>query len=327
MVQRWISGWLALAASSAALTGCMEAWAQVFPSKAVRVVVPYAPGGAGDIMARTIALRLTESWGQQVIVENRPGAAGMIGAAAVAKANPDGYTVLLGYTSEIAVNPSLYRKMAYDPLQDLAPVTLAGILPLLLVSNPSLPVRTVRDIVTLARTRPGEMTYGSAGSGTPAHLGMEYLKRTAGIDITHIPYKGGSEVVTAILGGHVMLFFSGIPPAIPHVKSGRLRPIAVSTRQRARILPDVPTVEQSGIRGFDLSGWFGYFVPTGTPREVIDKFHAAVNSILMTPEVVKQFDQQGIITMNMTPEAFSSFIRSEFQKYSKIVRESGAQVN
>lgn len=309
-----------------ALVAATSIHAQTYPSKVVRVIVPYVPGGAGDIIARIVGQKLTEAWGQQVVVENRPGATGMIGAAAVAKAAPDGYTILLGYTSEIAINPSLFRKMAYDPSRELTPVTMAGVLPLVLVANPSLPVRSVKDIIALAKARPGEIIYGSAGNGTPAHLGMEYLKRVAKVDMTHVPYKGGAEVVAAVVGGHVMLFFSGIPPAIPHVKSGRLRAVAVSIRQRVSSLPDVPTVAESGFPGFDIAAWFGYFAPAGAPRAVVTKLNSSVNAILRNPEVVKLFEQQGIVISEMTPEQFAAFIRGEAQKYARIVKESGAGV-
>lgn len=311
-----------------ALSACAASAQQAYPAKVVRVIVPYVPGGAGDIMGRLIGQKMSASWGQQVIVDNRPGAAGMIGAAIAAKAPPDGHTLLLGYTSEIAINPTLYSRMTYDPAKELISVAMAGVLPLLLVTNPSLPVKSVRDLIALARSRPGDMTYGSAGNGTPAHLGMEYLKRTASIDIVHVPYKGGAEVVAAILGGHVMTFFSGIPPAIPHVKIGRLRAIAVSTAKRASMLPDVPTVSESGgIRGFDIAAWFGYFAPAGTPNDVIAKVNATVNASLRDPDIARQFDQQGIVISPMSPEQFASFIAADTRKYAQLVKQSGARAN
>lgn len=308
-----------------AISSC-GAWGQTYPSKPVRVIVPYVPGGAGDIMARVIGQKMTESWGRQVIVENRPGATGMIGAAAAAKAAPDGHTLLLGYTSEIAINPSLFSKMTYDPAKELTPIAMAGVLPLLLVSNPSLPVKSVRELIALAKARPGEITYGSAGNGTPAHLGMEYLKRTAKVDMIHVPYKGGAEVVSAIIGGHVMLFFSGIPPAIPHVKTGKLRALAVSTARRVPMLADTPTVTESGgIRGFDIAAWFGYFAPAGTPKDIINKVNAAVNAILRNPDIARQFERQGIVISEMSLEQFASFIDAETRQYGRLVKESGAR--
>lgn len=301
--------------------------AQEYPTKTVRIIVPYAPGGAGDVMARVIGHKMSDSWGQQVIVDNRPGAAGMIGAAIVAKSLPDGHTILLGYTSEIAVSPNLYSKMTYDPLRELSAVAMAGVLPLLLVANPSLPVRSVKDMLALAKARPGQITYGSAGNGTPAHLGMELLKTIAKVDMTHVPYKGGAEVVTAILGGHVMLFFSGIPPAIPHVTAGKLRALAVSTKSRAPSLPEIPTVAESGVPGFDLSGWFGYFVPAGTPRQVIDKINEAVNSAIKNPDVAKQFDRQGVVVSVMSPPELAAFVDRETKKYAQVIKQSGAKAD
>lgn len=299
--------------------------AQTYPSKPVRVIVPYPPGGAGDIIARTIGQKLSQAWGQQVVVENRPGAAGMIGAAQAAKSPADGYTLLLGYTAEIAINPKLYSKIAYDPEKELVPVAMGGILPLLLVSNPSLPVKSVKDIIALAKAKPNQVIYGSAGYGSPAHLGMEYLKRTAKVEITHVPYKGGAEVVTAIMTGDVMLFFSGIPPAIPFVNSGRLRALAVSTKNRFQGLPNIPTVAESGVPGFDLSGWFGYFVPTGTPQDMIEKLNSSISATLKGEDLAKQFLQQGILIDQMNPEQFGTYIRNETQKYARLIKESGAR--
>ncbi|MGH8617728.1 MAG: Bug family tripartite tricarboxylate transporter substrate binding protein [Burkholderiales bacterium] len=315
----------AIASFSCVLAITAPAAAQQYPQKPVRVIVSYAPGGAGDVMARVFGQKLAESWGQQMIVDNRPGANGMIGAAAVARAAPDGYTFLFGYVSEVAINPSLYAKMAYDPAKELVPVAMGGVLPLLLVSNPSLPAKSVRDLLRLAKARPGELTYGSAGYGSPAHLGAEYLKRTAGVDITHVPYKGGAEVVTAILSGQVMVFFSGIPPAIAHVRSGRLRALAVSTAGRVPGLEEVPPVAESGVKGFDMAGWFGYFAPAGTPREVVDKLASGVSAILRQPETGRLFVQQGIVIAEMGPEKFAPFIQAEAQKYARIIRESGAK--
>ena len=320
-----IAGVCGIAVCACALAITAPAAAQSYPQKPVRVIVGYAPGGAGDVMARVFGQKLAESWGQQMIVDNRPGANGMIGAAAVARAAPDGYTFLFGYVSEVAINPSLYSKMTYDPARELTPVAMGGVLPLLLVSNPSLPAKSVRDLIRLAKTRPGELTYGSAGYGSPAHLGAEYLKRSAGVDITHVPYKGGAEVVTAILSGQVMVFFSGIPPAIAHVRSGRLRALAVSTAGRVPGLEEVPPVAESGVTGFDMAGWFGYFAPTGTPREVTDKLASGVGAILRQPETGRLFVQQGIVIAEMGPEKFAPFIQAEAQKYARIIRESGAK--
>ena len=300
--------------------------AQAYPTKTVEIIVSYPPGGSGDLMARVIAERMTSLWGQQVIVVNRPGAAGMIGAAAAAKSPPDGHVIFLGYTSEIAVNQSLFSKMTYDPLRDLSPVAMSGVLPLLLVANASLPARTVEEVLALARARPGDLTFASSGVGAPAYLGMELLMSSAKVKLLNVPYKGGGEIMSAVLGGQVMLFFSSIPPALPHVESGKLRAVAVSTRSRVPSLPDVPTIAESGVRDFDVSGWFAFFVPTGTPRPVIDKIADAVNSTVKDPQISKQFSSQGIVVSVMTPEQLASFVQQEAKKYAQIIKEAGVKI-
>jgi tripartite-type tricarboxylate transporter receptor subunit TctC len=318
-------------AAGMCLTGVVFAmpWqisAQGYPVKPVRVIVPYAAGGAGDIMGRVYGQKLAELLGQPFVVELRPGAAGMLGTAAVAKSAPDGYVVLLGAQAETTVNQNLYSKMSYDPLKDLVPVAMAGILPLVLVVTPALPARSVKEYVALARGRPGELTYGTAGHGTTAHLGMEYLRRAAGIDLVHVTYKGGSEVVTAVAGGHVMSFLSGIPPALPHIQSGRLRAIGISTKDRVQVLADVPTLAEGGIKGFDIANWFGYFTPAGTARDVIARLNTGVQTAIRDPEVRKVLDRQGIVPLETTPDDFARFTASEARKYAQIIRESGIRI-
>jgi len=324
---KWQKGFVAACSLVAAML-CIPAQvvAQSYPTKTVQIIVAYPPGGSGDLMARVIAERMASSWGHQVVVFNKPGAAGMIGAAEAAKSPPDGHVIFLGYTSEIAVNQSLYSKMSYDPLRDLSPVAMSGVLPLLLVANPSLPARTVEEMLALARARPGELTFASSGVGAPASLGMELLMSTAKVKLLNVPYKGGGEIMSAVLGGQVMLFFSSIPPALPHVESGKLRAIAVSTRSRVPSLPDVPTIAESGVPDFDVSGWFAFFVPTGTPRAVIDKIAEAVNSTVKDPQISKQFSSQGIVVSVMTPEQLGSFVQQEAKKYAQIIKEAGVKI-
>ena len=300
--------------------------AQTYPTKTVQIIVAYPPGGSGDLMARVIAERMTSLWGQQVIVVNRPGAAGMIAAEAAAKSPSDGHVIFLGYTSEIAVNQSLYSKMTYDPLRDLAPVAMSGVLPLLLVANASLPARTVEEILALARARPGDLTFASSGVGAPASLGMELLMSSAKVKLLNVPYKGGGEIMSAVVGGQVMLFFSSIPPALQFVESGKLRAVAVSTRSRVPSLPDVPTIAESGVPDFDVSGWFAFFVPTGTPRPVIDKIADAVNSTVRDPQISKQFSSSGIVVSVMTPEQLGSFVQEEAKKYAQIIKQAGVKI-
>jgi len=300
--------------------------AQGYPAKPVRVIVPYAAGGAGDIMARVYGQKLAELLAQPFVVDLRPGAAGMLGTAAVAKSAPDGYVVLLGAQAETTVNQNLYSRMSYDPLKDLLPVAMAGILPLVLVVTPALPASSVKEYVALARGRPGELTYGTAGHGTTAHLGMEYLRRAMGIDLVHVTYKGGSEVVTAVAGGHVMSFLSGIPPALPHIQSGRLRAIGISTKDRVHVLADVPTLAEGGIKGFDIANWFGYFVPAGTARDVVARLNSGVQTAIKDPEVRKILERQGIVPAATTPDEFARFTASEAKKYAQIIRDSGIRI-
>ena len=310
-------------ATCVALGAASPLCAQGYPAKPVRVIVPYAAGGAGDIMGRVVGQKLTDAWGQQVIVEMRPGAAGMIGASAVAKSPADGYTVLLGAQAETTVNQNLYSKINYDPQKELVPVALAGLLPLVLVVTPSLPAKSVREFIALAKAKPREVTYGTAGHGTTAHLAMEYLQRVSRVELTHVTYKGGSEVVIAVAGGHVVSFFSGIPPALAHIGSGRLRALAVSTAQKVEVLPNVPTVAESGVPDFDIANWFGYFVPAGTPEAVIAKLNAGIQQAIKDPGIKEQLGRQGIVLAETTQQAFAGFVTSEQKKYARIIKESG----
>jgi tripartite-type tricarboxylate transporter receptor subunit TctC len=298
--------------------------AQPFPAKPLRVIVPYAPGGTADMLARAVAQKLAAAWGQQVIVDNRPGASGMIGADAAAKAPPDGYTLLMAYTAEISIVPGMTKKMAYDPQRDLAPVTLGAITPMALVVHPSLPVKNVKDFVALAKARPGELAYASAGNGSPAHLAFEWMQRAAKISITHVPYKGAAPALIDLLGGHVVIYFSGMPPAMPHVRAGRLRALAVSTAQRSPAAPEVPTVAESGIAGFDVPTWFGVLVPAATPRDIISKLNAAIVQALAAPDVREQMAREGAETRPTSPDEFGAFIRAESAKFARIIRDSGA---
>ena len=305
----------------------LGASAQVYPVKPVRMIVPYAPGGTADMLARAVGQKLTASLGQQVIVDHRPGASGMIGADAAAKAAPDGYTLLMAYTAEIAIMPGLMKKMAYDAQRDLAPVTLAAITPMVLVVHPSLPSRTVKDFVALARSRPRELPYASAGSGSPAHLAFEWMQRAANISMTHVPYKGAAPALIDLLGGHVVIYFSGMPPAMPHVRSGKLRALAVSTGKRSPAATDIPTVAEAGIPGFDVPTWFGVLVPAATPREIVTRLNGAIAQALTAPDVREQMAREGAETSPTSAEAFGEFIRAETVKFAKIIKESGATAN
>jgi tripartite-type tricarboxylate transporter receptor subunit TctC len=315
---------------------CMGCWlavpggmaaAQTYPVKSIRVVVPFAPGGATDITGRLAAQKITEAWGQNMIIDNRPGASGMIGADIVAKAPSDGYTVLLGSTAELAINQHLYSKMAYSTEKDLAPVTLAAVTPLILVIHPSIPAKSVQELIRLAKARPGQLTYASAGTGGVQHLAGELLKTTAGINIIHVPYKGAGPAIGDLLGGQVSMFFSGMLPAIPHVKGGKLRALAVTTRTRSPAAPEVPTMAEAGVPGFDISNWFAYFVPAGTSREIVSKLSTELARVLKLPDVKEKLASQGAETVGDSPEQLGQFVRAESAKYAKLIKASGAKAD
>jgi tripartite-type tricarboxylate transporter receptor subunit TctC len=301
------------------------ALAQGWPARPMRIIVPFAAGGATDLIARVVAQKLTDSLGQSVVVENRTGASGMIGADAVAKAAPDGYTLLMASTAEIAINPSLYSKMAYDPAKDLAPITLAGITPLILVVNPASSLGSVRDIVAQAKAKPGSLSYASAGNGSVQHLSGELLKMLTTTDMVHVPYKGAAPALTDVLGSQVSMFFSGMPPAMPHVKSGKLRALAVTTTKRSPAAPDVPTMAEAGIAGFDISNWFGMFAPTGTPEDVLNRLNTEIVKALALPDVKERLAAQGAEVVGDSRMEFAAFIKAEQAKYAELIKVSHAK--
>ncbi len=298
-----------------------------YPNKPIRIIVPYAAGGAGTIIARLVGEKLTEAWGQQAIVDSRPGASGMIGAEIVAKARPDGYTLLAGYTPEVAINVSLFSKMPYDPLRDFAPIALTAVAPMILLVHPSVPVKSVKDLIHLARQRPGDITYGSVGNGSPAHLAYELLNRTVDLKMTHVPYKGAAPALFDLLGGHVFTFFSGMPPAMPHMRTGKLRGLAVSTALRSSAAPNIPTVAESGIQGFDIPTWFSLLAPAGTAPEIVIKLNAEVVRIVNARDMKSKLAELGAETANMSSSEFAAFVKNEISKYAKIVKESGVRVD
>jgi tripartite-type tricarboxylate transporter receptor subunit TctC len=304
--------------------GASAAFAQPYPAKSLRVIAPFAPGGALDLTARTVGAKMAESLKQTVIVDNRPGAGGVIGADLVAKAAPDGHMILLASPAEIAVLPH-FQKMPYSPEKDLAPVSLAVVTPLILVVHPSLPVKTVRELIDFAKARPRELTYASAGTGGVQHLAGELLKITAKIDLVHIPYKGAGPAMPDLIGGHVVMFFSGMPPAIPHVRAGKLRALAVTTTKRSPAAPEVPTMGEAGVAGFDVSNWFAYFVPAGTPSTVIDRLAAEINRALKLPDVREKLGHVGAEAVGTSPDELARFVRSESEKFAKLIKASGAR--
>lgn len=316
--------WLRFAVWLLAALG-VPAFAQNYPERSLHILVGFAPGGAADVLARTIAQGLGERIGQSVIVENRPGASGMIAAEAVARAAPDGYTLLLASPGEIAVNPSLYKKMAYDPLRDLVPVTLAGNTPLILVVAPESPVHTVDDLVRLARSKPGEITYASAGAGSAPHLAGKYFELVTGTSLLHVPYKGGSQAIAAMLSRDVAIYFSGLPPAIAQIRAGKLRAVAVTGSKRTPLASDVPTFEELGIKGFDITNWFAVFMPAGTPAAIVKKVQSEIAHVLSTPSARKSLAAQGLEAIGSTPEALDRFVRMQSAKYADLIKRAGIE--
>jgi len=318
---------LAALAASLAWAGAPVALAQTgYPAQPIRIVVPFPPGGATDIMARAAAQKMTEAWKAQVVVDNRPGAAGNIGSELVAKAAPDGYTLEMGTVGTHAINASLYAKMPYDHVKDFAPIVLVAAVPNVLVVHPSVPVNSVAELIAYAKANPGKLNFASSGAGTSIHLSGELFKVMAGVQMTHVPYKGSAPAVTDLLGGQVQLMFDNLPPSLPHIKSGRLRALAVTTADRAAALPDVPTIAESGLPGFEASSWFGLLAPAGTPREIITKINGEIARWVATPEAKEKMTSIGAIAKGGTPEDFARHIAEETAKWQKVVKESGAKV-
>ena len=298
-----------------------------YPSKPIRLVVPFPAGGTTDSLARAVAQKLSEAWGQQVIVDNRPGAGGNIGSDIVAKAAPDGYTLVMGTVGTHAINPSLYRKMPYDHVKDFAPVILVAGVPNVLVVNPSLPVHTVRELIDYAKANPGKLNFASSGNGTSIHLSGELFKTMAGVQMTHVPYKGSAPALTDLMGGQVQLMFDNLPSSLQLIQAGKLRAIAVTSTARAAALPDVPTIAESGLPGFEASSWFGVLAPAGTPREIVTKLNATIAAWLATPDAKDKLLSQGAIAAGGTPEAFARHIDAETAKWAKVVKMSGAHID
>ena len=306
---------------------CAGVSAQNYPSRPIRLVVPYPPGGPLDIMARAIGQKLTEAWSQPVVVDNRAGAGGNIGADLVAKSPADGYTLLMGAVATHAINPTLYAKLPYDPVKDFAPVALVAQVPNILVVNPSVPAGSVKELIELARARPGYLNFGSGSTGSTGHLAGELFNAMAGVQMVHIPYKGGAPAMADLLAGQVQLMFDNLANALPNVRAGRLRALAVTTLARSPAMPDLPTIAESGLPGFDLTTWFGLMVPAGTPPEIVIKLNAGIVRALNAKDMRERLEKMGTEPpADNTPEHFAAFIRAEAAKYAKVVKESGARV-
>ena len=300
--------------------------AQAYPTKPIRMVVPYPAGGGGDLLARPLAQSLTETLGQQVIVENRGGAGGNLGMEFVAKSPPDGYTLVLALTAQYAVNPSLYPKLSYDPVRDYAPVSLVVRNPYVISVHPSLPVRSVKELIALAKARAGQLAFSSAGNGSGAHLCGEMMKTMAGINVVHVPYKGAAPAMTDLIAGHVQFSFLAWRSSGPQVKSGRLRALAVSTANRTPALPDLPAIAET-LPGYDLPVWYGVAAPAGTPREIIAKLNTEILRVLATSDFRQRMEADAAEPIGGTPEQFGDYIKSEIVKYAKVVKESGAKID
>jgi tripartite-type tricarboxylate transporter receptor subunit TctC len=311
----------------AVLLAVASASAAAFPDKPVRFVVGFTPGGPSDILARAVGQKLAERWGQQVVIENRPGAGGNLAAEAVAKSAPDGYTWLLGNNSILATNQSLYRKLPYDPVKDFAPVALVAVQPNILVVHPEVPAKSVSDLIRLARQSPGKLNYASSGAGAAAHLAGELFKTLAGVDIVHVPYKGAQPALTDVLAGQVQLMFATSASVIPYLKTGRLRALAVTSAQRSPSVPELPTVSEAGLAGFEATTWHGVVVPSATPRALIERINQDTNSVLKDKDLSERLAGLGAEVLTGTPRDFADYIAREIPKWSKVVRDSGARAD
>ena len=305
------------------LTAAGAAVAQPYPAKPIRFVIPYAPGGGTDLTARPIAVKLTERWGKSVFLDNRPGGGGMIGAEIVAKSAPDGYTILISAASEMSMNLVLYSRMPYDPVKDFQPVTLATTTPAILLAHPSLPVKSIKDLIALARAQPSAVSYGSVGIGSPMHFAGELMNSMVKIKMVHVPYKGAAPALVDLLGGHVPVGFVTLLAATPHVKSGKLRALGVTSARRSTSLPEVPTVAESGLPGFDIVQWFAAWVPSQTPKDIVENLNLEMVRIIQAPDYKQRMLESGTEAVGGTAENLGAFQRSEIQKYRKIAESAG----
>jgi len=301
----------------------LAAAADSYPSRPVRLIAPFSAGGGVDIVARYLALKLTEKWGQQVVVDNRTGATGIIGTEIAAHSPPDGYTLILGNAATHAVNVSLFKKLPYDAVKDFAPVTLIGRVPEMLVVHPALPAANVRELIALAKAKPGELAFGSAGAGSPPHLAGELFQFLAKVKLVHVPYKGSAPALADLIGGQISMYFSNILSAVPFVKSGRLRGLGVTSKQRSVVAPEVPTIAESGLPGFEDYNWYGILAPKGTPRAIVTQLHADIVAVVRGRDMEERLTKDGAEVIASTPDEFARFIREEIDRYARIVKASG----
>lgn len=318
---------VALAAASAALaTTLVNADTAQWPTKPVKILFGFPAASATDVIARTVGQKLSQKWGQSVVIDNRPGAGGNLGSALAAKAAPDGYTIFFGTVAN-AISTTLYSKLDYDYLKDFTPITLVATTPLVLVANPALPVKNVKELIEYAKSNPGKLNFGSGGVGTSNHLAGEMFKSETGTQLVHVAYKGTPAAYTDLFSGQISLMWDNIVAVTPHIKAGRLKPLAVTSAQRAPSLPDVPTMAQAGLPGFEAVSWIGALVPTGTPQPIVDKIHADLVAVLQMPEVKQQLGALGASVVGNSPEQFAAWNRNEISKWSKAVKHSGARID
>ena len=324
-MKRFLRIALTLCSSLAASTA---AYAQAnYPTKPIRFIVPFPPGGGTDILSRLVANKLTETLQWQIVIDNRGGAGGNIGLQAAAQAAPDGYTMVMGQTSNLAINPALYSKLPYDPIRDFIPVSLVSASPIALVVSSKSPHKTLGDFVNAAKAKPGQLTFGSPGSGTVAHLTGELFQRSAGIKYIHVPYKGAAQALPDLIGGRIDLYSSSLETAMPHMKAGTIRALAITSQQRVSAVPDVPTVAESGNKGFQATSWFGILVAKGTPDAIVNRLTAEITKVLQLPDVKERMAASGGLPVKTGPKEFSALLASDVQRWARVVKESGAKVD
>jgi tripartite-type tricarboxylate transporter receptor subunit TctC len=310
-----------------ALGGLAAASAQTYPAKPIRMVVPYPPGGGNDTFGRLVGQKLGDRLGQQVVVENRPGAGATLGTEVVAKSPPDGYTLLLGSIATHAISPSLYSKVNYDPVRDFAPITVLAVAPTVLIAGPQVAARSLAELLAAARAQPGKLTYASGGNGTPPHISAEVFKAMTATDLLHIPFKGGGPALVGLMGGQVDLMFDTAASAMPHVKAGKLRALAIATAQRSGDLPEVPTFTEAGLSGYEVNSWYAVLAPAGTPPEIVARLHREITASLREPDMRERLRALGTDPVGNTPEEFGAFIRAELAKYAKVIRDAKIKVD
>jgi tripartite-type tricarboxylate transporter receptor subunit TctC len=298
-----------------------------YPDRPIRIIVTFPPGGPTDIIARVVGQKLAEAWGQPVVVDNRAGAGGNLGTDLAAKSAPDGYTLLLSNFGPLAISPFVYSKLPYDPLKDLTPITMAATSWFFLVTNPAVPVSNVKELIALAKTKPDQITFASAGNASPSHLAAALFQSSAGVRMVHVPYKGGAPSVGAVIGGEVQLAIESPPPIVPQVKAGKLRALGAARANRSPLLPEVPTVSEAGLPGFEVGSWYGFHAPAGTPKGIVDKLHAEMVKAMNTPELRERFASVGAETIANTPAQYGAFVASELKKWGKVIQSAGVKAD